>query len=29
MRRVLDEGLPGDGERQHQGVQREHVEQRI
>ena len=29
MRRVLDEGLPGDGKREHQGVQRKHVEQRI
>ena len=29
MRRVLDIGLPGDGSRQHQGVERKHVEQRI
>ena len=29
MRRVLDMGLPGQGERQHEGVQRQHVEQRI
>ncbi len=28
MRRVLDEGLPGDRQRQHQRVQREDVEQR-
>ena len=29
MRRVLDIGLPGHREREHDGVQREHVEQRI
>src|SRR5205085_9788700 len=29
MRRVLDEGLPGDREREYQGVKREDVEQRI
>ena len=29
MRRVLDIGLPGDRQRQHQGVQREDVEQRV
>ena len=29
MRRVLDIGLPGHRERQHQGMQREHVEQRV
>ena len=28
MRRVLDVGLPGDRQRQHDGVQREDVEQR-
>ena len=29
MRRVLHEGLPGDGKRQHDRLQREDVEQRI
>ena len=29
MRRVLDEGLPGDRGRQHQRMQRENVEQRV
>ena len=28
MRRVLDMGLPGDRQRQHEGVQREDIEQR-
>src|SRR5215471_19597380 len=29
VRCVLDEGLPSDRERQHQGMEREHVEQRV
>src|SRR5260221_3392789 len=29
MRRVLHEGLPGDGKREHQGMKRKNVEQRI
>ena len=29
MRRVLDEGLPGDRQRQHQRMQREDIEQRV
>src|SRR5580704_3744396 len=29
MRRVLDEGLPGNGKREHECVQREDVEQRV
>ncbi len=29
MGRILDEGLPGNRERQHQGMEREYVEQRI
>ena len=29
VRRVLDVGLPGDRQRQHEGVQREDVEERV